>query len=169
MPSAEFDKGFQHELANRAFALRAMEGIARRLHRDPQLPFWDGYAALERFNLPRYEKAASRWGLEARPGWWTRTRGAAIGATPKPLLGRLLKFAYPKTVAYRDELRRLRGIGPEDGKVFLDYMVDQEDLQVEMMQLALDRRYAEVTPAVDAFFLKYRDREVFGVLPSEVG
>ncbi|MFE3455768.1 hypothetical protein ACFXJ8_43370 [Nonomuraea sp. NPDC059194] len=161
MHSKEFTKAFEYELQNRAFALRAMFGIARRLHGDPQNDFWGGYARLERFNVPRYAEAAQRWGLDPQPQTWTRIRGTVIGATPKFMLRSLLKFAYPKTVEYLEELRRMRGLGPDDGKAFLDYVVDQEVVQIEMMQLALNERYPEITRNLEAFFQKYSDKDLF--------
>ncbi|MFD5695310.1 hypothetical protein [Streptomyces rubiginosohelvolus] len=161
MLSGEFTKGFQHELANRAFALRSTEGIAKRLHGDPRHAFWASYVKLERFNAPRYQQAATQWGLDAQPTLWTKARGAASGAAPKLLLTPFLKFAHPKTVEYLEDLRRLRAIGPPDGEAFLDYMVNQEALQVEMMQLALEKRYPEVARRVDEFLLKYRDQQTF--------
>ncbi|MCZ0983451.1 hypothetical protein O1L60_42285 [Streptomyces diastatochromogenes] len=157
----EFVKGFDYELQNRQFALISMSGVARRLNGDHRAAFWGGYSRLERFNLPRYEQAALRWGMDAKPTAWTRARGTLIGATPTFMLHSLLKFAYPKTVKYLKELRRVRGMGPEDGKAFLDYMVDQEVFQIEMMQLALDSRFSEITPKLEHFFGKYEGEELF--------
>ncbi|MFF0384179.1 hypothetical protein [Streptomyces sp. NPDC004286] len=161
MASEEFTKAFDYELQNRAFALLSMSGIARRLKGDPRNAFWDGYVKLEHFNAPRYAEAARRWGFGDQPTQWTKIRGALIGATPKFMLQSLLKFAYPKTVEYLEDLRRMRGVGPDDGKEFLDYVVEQEILQIEMMQLALNERYASITRNLESFFRKYRDTELF--------
>ncbi|MGW5780639.1 hypothetical protein [Streptomyces sp. NPDC003863] len=161
MYSIEFREGFDYELQNRQFALISMSGVARRLHGDPQLSFWGGYSELERFNVPRYEQAAHRWGMNAKPTGWTKTRGTLIGATPKFMLRPLLKFAYPKTVKYLEDLRRVRGTGPKDGKAFLDYMVDQEVIQIEMMQLALSGRFSDIAPKLEEFFRKYENKELF--------
>lgn len=161
MYSKQFTEGFGYELQNRQFALISMSGVAKRLAGDPRLPFWKGYSELEHFNAPRYEEAARRWGMSAAPTAWTKARGALIGATPKFMLRSLLKFAYPKTVEYLEDLRRVRGTGPADGKVFLDYMVDQEVLQIEMMQLALNGRFSEITPKLEAFFRRYEGERLF--------
>ncbi|WP_432062398.1 hypothetical protein [Streptomyces sp. S1] len=161
MFSTQFTEGFDYELQNRRFALISMSGIARRLHGDPRISFWGGYSDLERFNVPRYEEAARRWGRSAKPTAWTRVRGALIGATPRFMLRPLLAFAYPKTVKYLEDLRRVRGTGPEDGKAFLDYMVDQEVVQIEMMRLALDDRFSEIAPKLEDFFSKYEDARLF--------
>ncbi|MFB7103708.1 hypothetical protein [Streptomyces hydrogenans] len=161
MFSEGFTKGFAYELQNRHFALISMSGVARRLDGDPRSAFWGGYSRLERFNVPRYEQAALRWGMDAKPTAWTKARGTLVGATPEFMLHSLLKFAYPKTVKYLEELRRVRGLGPGDGKAFLDYMVDQEVVQIEMMRLALGGRYSEITPKLDEFFGTYENVELF--------
>lgn len=161
MPSEQFTHGFRHELANRSFALRCTEVIVGHLHGDPRHAFWESYAELERFNAPRYAQAADRWGLNTQPSIWTRLRGATAGAAPKPRLTPLLKFAYPTTVAYLEELHRLRSIGTRDGKAFLDYMVNQEALQVEVLQLALTTRYQEAATRVDEFLAKHRHPPLF--------
>ncbi|MER8041213.1 hypothetical protein ACWEP8_27050 [Streptomyces hydrogenans] len=161
MLSKEFTKGFDYELQNRQFALISMSGVARRLDGDPRSSFWGGYSRLERFNVPRYEQAALRWGMDAKPTAWTRARGTLIGATPTFMLHSLLEFAYPRTVKYLEDLRRVRGTGPDDGLAFLDYMVDQEVVQIEMMQLALKGRFSEITPRLEEFFGRYEGEELF--------
>lgn len=161
MISEDFARGFRYELANRAFALRATNGVARRLDDDPRRCFWASYARLEQFNAPRYREAARRWGMDPSPRAWTRFRGAASGAAPKALLNPLLKLAHPMTVDYVAELRRLRTIGPEDGDAFLGYVVDQEVLQVEMMRLAIAGRHNEVVHLVESFLAKNRARRLF--------
>ncbi|MFF2777404.1 hypothetical protein ACFVU3_21135 [Streptomyces sp. NPDC058052] len=161
MYSAEFSKGFDYELQNRQFALISMSGVARRLGRDPQVAFWGGYSELERFNVPRYEQAARKWGMNTEPTAWTKARGSLVGATPKFMLRSLLKFAYPRTVKYLDDLRRVRGAGPGDGRKFLDYMIDQEVVQIEMMRLALNQRFSEIAPELESFFRRYENEDLF--------
>ncbi len=161
MISREFARAFRHEIANRSWALRSTSGIARRLEADPSRAFWAAYVRLEEFNAPRYRRAAQRWGLDPDPGPWTRLRGAVSGAAPRVLIAPFLKYAYPKTVEYVEELRRLRDMGPGDGAAFLDYVVEQEVLQVHMMRLALEGRYAEVVALVEEFLLAHRAQRVF--------
>jgi len=161
MISEEFSRGFRHELANRAWALRSTSGIARRLEGNPSRAFWAGYVRLEEFNAIRYRQAAQHWGVPSKTRRWTRLRGAVSGAAPRAVVSRFLRYAYPKTAEYVDVLRRLRDIGPQDGAEFLDYMVEQEILQVEMMRLALAKRYGEVPPLVDEFLRAYRGHNPF--------
>ncbi len=148
MTSEAFRDGLRHELANRAFAAISTRALATRCQGRPDGPFWSAYAELEQFNAPRYRRAARRWGMPVEPDGWTRLRGAAAGATPTFLLGPLLRYVHPKTVAYVEDLRRLRALGPPEGAAFLDYVVAQEEVQVAMMRLALAGRHQDVPALV---------------------
>jgi hypothetical protein len=155
MPSPKFLKGFRHELANRAFALAAVRRMASRLQGQQSHPFWKTYADLERFNQPRYQAAANRWGLDTTPGVLTRLKSWLLSSVPRPLQGLLLRIVHRETVKYMAWLQGLRKIGPADAQRFLDYMIDQEQLQLDMMRLALNGRYRDVVRQADTFFLKY--------------
>lgn len=155
MPSKEFIKGFRHELANRAFAFLALERLVERLEGDERGLFWKTYLDLETFNRPRYETAAARWGLDVTPGILTRLKAWVVSSVPKKFRGLLLKFVYSETVKYLEWLRNLRRQGPAEAGKFLDYMVEQEEVQIEMMRMALSGRYSDITRRADDFFLKY--------------
>lgn len=156
MATAAFIKGLKYELGNRAFALRVMERMSSRLHGDPRLPFWRAYADLERLNLPHYQAAASYWGLDPSADTWNQLRAWAVGNTPKPLLGRLLSYVYPKTLEYLEVLKELQRIGPKEASLFLDYMVRQEEVQLEMMRRALKGDYEASTRLFSDFAMDYR-------------
>lgn len=155
MPSSIFIKGFRHELANRAFALGAVRRMAARLEGAPAHPFWKTYADLETFNQPRYEAAAQLWGLETAPGLFTRWKSWLVSSVPRPLQGLLLKVVHRETVKYFVWLQKLCEQGPSGAQRFLDYMIDQEQLQLDMMRLALNGRYRDAVRKADDFFLKY--------------
>ncbi|KEZ04298.1 hypothetical protein GQ57_19135 [Burkholderia sp. MSh2] len=155
MPSNEFSKGFKGEIQNRAFALRAIGRLANRLEGDPRQPLWAAYLRLEEFNEPIYRQVAGRWGMDVTPGTGTLIKAWVLGSVPKFLLKPFLKLVYSKTVVYCDELRKLRSIGPSNSRDFLDYMVDQEDFQIEMMRLSLDGQDAVLARKIDSFVQKY--------------
>jgi hypothetical protein len=151
MPSDAFIKGFRHELANRAFALLAVERLAGRTQGTEQFALWSAYCALERFNAAIYAAAAANWGLDDTPGWWPSFKAWAFCSVPRIFESRLMRFVYAETHAYVDELKVLQRIGPVESRTFLDYMVAQEELQVEMMELAMAMRFAEIEPRVGSF------------------
>ncbi|MBQ6644285.1 MAG: hypothetical protein IJH84_25090 [Saccharopolyspora sp.] len=155
MKFADFADGFRLELANREFARSAMTLLAARAGGCDSGPFWVGYAKLEEFNAPRYRAAARRMKISFEPDWRTRTRGWLVGHTPMPLLHELLRIAYPRTVEYAEDIRRLKDAGPPREAAFLDYMIRQ-DLQVRMMHAALIGTASEVTALVDEFIASER-------------
>lgn len=148
-------RGFRHELANRAFAVVAVRRMSERLQGDERRIFWATYWELEKFSAPRYAAAAESWGIVFKPGIWPVLKARIISSVPKGLLRLLLRIVHSETVKYLKWLQGLKQIGPSDASTFLDYMVEQEELQVEMMQLALSNRYVEIVERVDMFFLKH--------------
>ncbi len=156
LPSDAFIKGFKHEQANRAFAMRSAERLSKRLEGDVQHPFWQAYLRLEQFNAPRYQAAALAWDLDSNTGWWPEVKAWVVGLAPKILMEPALKITHTSTVRYVETLRDLQRIGPADSQDFLNYMVAQEILQVEMMELALRGEYVEIVRRVDDFMLYFK-------------
>ncbi|VWB90193.1 hypothetical protein BLA15945_04345 [Burkholderia lata] len=154
MPTNAFTDGFHYEIQNRAFALRAIGRLAGRLDGDPRQRLWAAYLKLEAFNAPIYHAVATRWGMDATPSLTTRVKAWVVGSVPTSLLTPLLKYVYAETIAYCEVLRRLRDIGPSDVRAFLDYMVDQEEFQIDMMRRSLDGDDAVLASRVDAFILQ---------------
>lgn len=155
MPSKEFIKGFNHELANRAFALITVGRMTERMHGSEWQVFWKAYWDLEVLNAHRYAVAALGWGLDPTPGVLTRLKAWLVSSVPRPLMVTLVKYVYRKTIAYADWLRALRKSGPPEAKAFLDFMVEQEDFQLEMMRLALAGRHSKIRVCAEEFFLKH--------------
>lgn len=142
--SKEFLSGFRYELGNRAFALIAVGKVSQRMAGTRQDLFWGSYHALEKFNQPKYEKAAQMLGIEISIGSGPKLKGHLVGATPKFMLGALIRYVYPQTITYLKKLKKLQAIGPAAAQPFLAYMVAQEELQIEMMRLAIAQKYEEI-------------------------
>lgn len=164
MFSNGFAKGFRYELANREFALRVVTRMADRASEVEERSFWTAYSELERFNAIHYRAAAQLWGFDIEAGYLTKLKAWAVGGLLILMHGPMFKFVYDETVKYVEVLKNLRNIGPADASLFLNYVVEQEELQVKIMQMAFLERYSEVSEIVDAFFLKYN-----GVLPRVGG
>jgi len=154
-PSDEFLAGFEHEVANRAFALRSAQRLSTRMADTEYAGFWSAYLRLEQFNAPVYDEVAVKWGISTDPAFWTRFRAWAVSLTPEPMMTMALESTLARTRAYVITLQELQSIGPEDDRAFLEYMVAQEQLQVEMMRLALAGSSEEIPALVDAFISQY--------------
>lgn len=71
---------------------------------------------------------------------------------------RTLLSMLSRTEIYVGRLNQLQSIGPADESEFLDYMVAQEALQVEMLRLAVSGQYGDAAAKVEAFVDRHRDR-----------
>lgn len=151
MRFADFDEGFRAEYANRVFARVGMAASAVRTRSHESGPFWTAYARLEEFNADVYARASTRMRIPDISVTAARRRGWIVGLIPNPLRRESIRFAFPRTVEHAEDLHRLAALGPESERVFLDYMVRQEELQVQLMEKMLRRRYEDCIHLVDDF------------------
>ncbi|MDP1539389.1 MAG: hypothetical protein Q8K94_02420 [Moraxellaceae bacterium] len=155
VPTDAFIQGFSVEVSNRTFALQAMKNLSKRSEGSKQHTFWQAYLRLEQFNVPHYQAAALSWGLDSRPERLAKAKAFATNLVPMAFMSLALRPLYASTVKYAKKLRKLRLIGPTNAQAFLNYMVEQEELQVEMMRLALRKDYAAAARLVDEFIAKH--------------
>lgn len=78
-----------------------------------------------------------------------------VSSAPQSLQRLLLRIVHQETVKHLAWLRELCKAGPADAGRFLHYMIDQEQLQLDMTRMALNGRYRDVVRKADTFFLKY--------------
>lgn len=151
MRKSRFEEGLLKELENRAFAIRAIKRLSDRMATDSRRPLWQTYHALEEFNVPRYAEAMARLRIQYVPGLWTKFRAWLIGSVPLLIHRAFLKTVLSQTTEYLKFLEELRKIGPEEEREFLNYMVDQEILQIDMMKLGIDGQYWKIPSLLDEF------------------
>lgn len=157
MVSKNFIKGIKYEIANRAFALDAIGRIANRVKGRPEYAFWHSYEQLEKFSAPKYEKFAVKLGLDPTPSFYTKSRAWSTCLIPTSLLGPTLKLVCFLTKIYLKDLKKVRELGNIEDVDFLDYMVEQEELQIKLMELAILGRYSEISKKTDSFILSYSE------------
>lgn len=104
---------------------------------------------------PDTPRRLNNGGVAFKPGLLPLLKAWLLSSVPRVFIGLLLKLVHRETVKYLKWLNRLREIGPADAQGFLNYMIEQEELQIEMMRLALADRYTEIAWCADRFFLKY--------------
>lgn len=160
MRSQQFQNGIHYELQNRAFALSAIVRIANRVQGTQEYIFWSAYESLERFNTPHYLAYAEKLGLDATPSFLTKAKASLISSTPSFLLDELLKLVYAKTKVYMEDLKQVHAQGTEADREFLDYMLAQEQVQIELMELAIKKQYREIPPKIEQFIQHYLDKEL---------
>lgn len=160
MRSQQFLNGINYELQNRAFALSAITSIANRVQGTQEYIFWSAYEKLERFNTTHYFAYAEKFGLDATPSFLTKAKVSLISSTPSFLLDELLKLVYSKTKVYLEHLKQVHAQGTEADGEFLDYMLAQEQVQIELMELAIKKQYRDIPSKIDQFIQHYRDKKL---------
>ena len=160
MLSKDFLNGIEFELQNRAFALKAITRISNRMQGTPEHVFWNAYERLENFNTAIYSAYAEKLAVDATPSFFAKLKASTLSSTPSFLLDELLKLVYSKTKVYMEDLKRVRALGPVEDSKFLDYMIAQEQVQIEMMELAIKKQFNEIKPKIDQFLLMYKDKKL---------
>ena len=59
-----------------------------------------------------------------------------------------------------EDLKNVRALGPEDDNQFLDYMIAQEQVQIELMELAINKQYNQIKPKIDQFFESFKNKNL---------
>ncbi|WP_228296576.1 hypothetical protein [Acinetobacter seifertii] len=156
--SKKFIKGIKYEIANRAFALDSIGRISDRVKGRPEYTFWKSYEKLEKFSAPKYAKFAEKIGLNSTPSFYTKAKAWSTSIIPIPLIDPTIKLLCFLTKIYLKDLKKLRDLGRKEDIDFLNYMVAQEELQIELMELAILKRYVRIIDKVDDFIIRNSDK-----------
>lgn len=146
-----FVDGFRSEIANRNFARLVTEKLATTAAEDQGRALWSAYHSLEVFNLSIYHPVATQWGLDTTVGHVTRLKAEVLARFPQALHPWLLSSTLKRTKDYMITLEALQTIGPDSEHWFLQYMVDQEALQIDMMEKAILGDYLGAARLVEDF------------------
>ena len=149
----EFIDLFDYEIQNRAMAFGAMQTMVAKRNLAPEVLSWyQAYLALEHLTQARYAPVAAKYGIAtaAKTQATLTILAARIAYYLLPELT-ILKQALKQTVPYVDQLKRLRELAPEDDHAFFDFVVEQEELQVEALKLRLDHKPEQATKVFEDF------------------
>ncbi len=149
--SPAFIEGFKSEIANRNFSKLTTKAMAERFKNQKNFLFWESYHKLEQLNSKHYSRIASYWGISTDISYWTKIKALVMSVIPSVFIDSTLKSALTRTEDYVVLLKELNAVGPSSERGFLDYMVKQEVLQVDIMKLALAGEFDAAADAVDDF------------------
>lgn len=154
-PSDAFLKLFQHEVQNRAFALRAVASMASEVAAPEDVSLYSAWRDFEEFNQRRYAPYAARYGFSQSPGWTARLK-ASVAKLAETILSerQVLRFMHKETKKYAAKLAKITEIAPQDDKDFYEYVVRQEYFQVSVLEARLDGDASEATRLLKAFILE---------------
>ena len=132
---ALYIKRLKYEYDNRTFAYLGMKKAAHVLQDEPAGVFYQAYYDLEVVNQQVYTRSAVALNFDYKASWFTRFRGHAGGFaayfitfSPESLI-RII-------VPYIPKLEQLRDLAEPRYQAFFDYVVAQEQAQLEASQVA---------------------------------
>ena len=128
-------KLLKYEYDNRTFAYLGMEKAAHELKDEPAGVFYQAYYDLEVVNQQIYKRSAVALNFDYKASWFTKFRGHAGGfaayfITFSP--ESLIKIIAP----YIPKLEQLRDLSATRNQLFFDYVVAQEQAQLQASQIA---------------------------------
>ena len=128
-------KRLKYEFNNRMFAYLSMKKAAHVLKNEPEGVFYQAYYELEVVNQVIYKRSAVALNFDYKANFFTRFRGHAGGfasyfVTFSP--ESLIKIISP----YVPKLEQLRDLADPSYKSFFDYVVAQEQAQLDASQIA---------------------------------
>ncbi len=156
MPTEEFLELFDMEIQNRSFAMRSAEEMAERASDPEDVAWYETWLAFEQFNQTQYAPFAEKYGLSQE----ARTV-AKIQASLAILAGKVLpddvtmKFMLDETIKYLEKLKELAELAPEEDRTFFDYVVEQEEMQINALQLRVDGKGQESTALISQFIAEH--------------
>lgn len=143
-------KRLKYEFDNRTFAYLGMKKAAQVLKNKPAGVFYQAYYDLEVVNQEIYQRSADALNFDYEANWFTRFRGHASGfasyfVTFSP--ESLIKIIVP----YIPKLEQLRDLADPRYQAFFDYIVAQEQAQLEASQVAKDEGWEQGAMVLQAF------------------
>lgn len=149
-PDELFVTTLKKELTNRATARYAIAAILGQDLNPTAAMFWQNYAKLEELNQARYMPVATE--LQLEPGTlsaWLKGRSAALYYRIAP--NGMLNTMADATLKYYQELDSLTGKIAARHSEFYQYVLAQEEAQVEAFALAASGDYRKASERLDSF------------------
>ncbi|MEO0899815.1 MAG: DUF4334 domain-containing protein [Bacteroidota bacterium] len=135
---------FDMELQNRAFALKSARTMATKGTSEEEKEFFNSWVTFEEFLKDKYAPFAKKYGFSQEPRLIANIQ-VGLGTLGIDILpGSILyKTMLDQTVAYNEKLKELREIAPADERAFFEFVVDQEEAQIEALKLCVDGNLKE--------------------------
>lgn len=147
-----FLKALRHEIQNRAFALTALRPLLSKYSAPEDVAFFKAWIAFEEYNQRRYAPYAEKYRISQTAGWSARLRAGMANRAAALLSERVvLNFMLKETKNHVSKLAAMAELGPQEDKSFLSYVVKQERLQVELLELRIKGETRKATTLLTCF------------------
>ncbi len=143
---------FNMEIQNRAFALKSARAMAAKVSSVEDKYFCDAWVGFEESLQKKYAPFAAKYGLSQEPGMKANIEASlamlGIQILPDSIMHQTM---LDQTIAYNEKLKELREIAPTDEKEFFEFVVDQEEAQIEAIKLSKDGKLKEAADLILKF------------------
>ncbi len=149
-----FADAIQYEYKNVLMTHLMMKDLAESAS-GPVQKFWQAYYDLEAFNLTMYVPLAPQFAVNPEPTAFTRFRAWVSALAGRLFTGLTIRSINSLANGYIVELRRLRQAAPPKYDLFFDYVVAQEQLQIEFLPDGMNGDYDAAYDKVQQFLSAY--------------
>ena len=138
----------QGEINNRAVAAYVVPALAKRMQGSSKGSFWAAYTSLERYQQPAYQAQQQRFRMSPSGfNRWFKGNASLLAAYFHHEW-----FVEKLAGATSGYLQSLKAVSvPEEHKTFWDYVIAQEEVQVNAMKLASEGRYRQAASLLNNF------------------
>ena len=143
---------FDKEVQNRAFALLSMSAISEKVKEDGDKAFYNGWVAFEEFLQKKYEPYATKHGLSQEPRGTAKAQ-AFFGKLASDILPKkkFYKTMLNQTEDYLEKLKKLPEHATNEDLEFARFVVKQEELQIQAIELRIKGKNQEAADLFAAF------------------
>lgn len=143
---------FDMEVQNRAFALLSAERGLKNAPSEGDKIFLGAWLDWERFLKAQYAPYATKYGLSQDPRKQAKMQ-ASLGALAAGVLSNqsAMEFMLDETIEYVKKLEELEQVSPAEDRAFFEFVVRQEEAQVESLRIRVEGRHQEAADVLRAF------------------
>ena len=147
-----FEKIFQYELNNRAFAFMSIAKIAEKKAASEEGEFWTAYAELENINRPLYAAMAKKYDMKIN-SLFVDLKVWSTNLAFKLFPEKMLKIMADATEVYVEKLKPLPDLARKEDRAFFEYVIAQEQAQAVALAHAANRRFDLDASSMQEFLL----------------
>ncbi|MEO1216795.1 MAG: DUF4334 domain-containing protein [Bacteroidota bacterium] len=135
----KFMELFDMEVQNRAFALKACINANNKSSTEGDKIFFGAWLDFEQFLQKKYAPFAEKYALSQEPRSMAKIQAGlgeiALNILPDSVMREAMR---EQTIKYLEKLKELQYVAPKEDAGFFDFVVKQEELQIDALQFWVD-------------------------------